>query len=87
MEITPRPNIIIPEFNMHAKDNCKPLIILTETDQIYLERWRKKSRKLYEKFNGFFTDADEKYLIDPDPFECKWYIFRIKSKSRREISI
>jgi hypothetical protein len=84
MEITPKPTIIIPTYNINAKDNnCKPLIVLTKDDQIYLNKWREKGRKLYKKFNGYFTEADEKFLIDPDPFESKWFIFRVKPKSRR----
>jgi hypothetical protein len=81
---TKRPMIIIPVYDINTKDNnYKPLIILTKEDQIYLNVWREKARKLYKKHNGFFSEADEKYLIDPDPFECKWFIFRVKPKSRR----
>jgi hypothetical protein len=84
MESTPRPTIIIPPYDINSKENpCKPLVGLTKDDQIYLNAWREKARKLYKKHNGYFTEADEKYLVDPDPFECKWFIFRVKPKSRR----
>jgi hypothetical protein len=84
MENTPRPTIIIHTYDINAINNTyKPLITLTHQDQIYLNIWREKARKLYKKYNGIYTEVDETYLIDPDPFECKWFIFRIKPMSRR----
>jgi hypothetical protein len=82
---TEKPTIIIPEYDVNAKDGrgYKQLVVLTNQDQIYLNIWREKARKLYKKYNGIFTEEDEKYLVDPDPFESKWYVFRIKSKSRK----
>ena len=85
MEITERPTINIPIYDVNASNsNYKPLVALTKDDQIYLNIWREKARKLYKKYNGYFTEQDEKYLIDPDPFESKWYIFYIKPKSRKD---
>jgi hypothetical protein len=84
MEITLRPTIIIPDFDIKDKNNnYKPLVKLTKEDENYLNIWREKARKLYKKYNGMYTIEDEKYLIDPDPFESKWFIFKIKSKSRK----
>jgi hypothetical protein len=84
MEITTRPTIIIPPYDINSSNSSyKPLIKLTKEDEYYLNVWREKARKLYKKYNGYFTEGDEKYLVDPDPFECKWYIFRVKPKSRK----
>ena len=81
---TERPTIIIPDYDINAKNYAhKPLVKLTLEDQQYLNIWREKARKLYKKYNGVYTDADEQYLVDPDPFESKWFIFRIKPPSRR----
>jgi hypothetical protein len=83
MENTPRPTITIPVYNINANNNThKPLIALTNEDQLYLNIWREKARKLYKKYNSICTEMHEKYLVDPDPFECKWFIFYIKPKSR-----
>jgi hypothetical protein len=82
MENTPRPTITIPVYNINATNNTyKGLITLTNEDHIYLNIWREKARKLYKKYNGICIGMHEKYLVDPDPFECKWFIFRIKPKS------
>lgn len=84
MENTPKPTITIPFYDITTKNyTYKPMIILSIEDHAYLNIWREKARKLYKKCNGYYTEADEKLLIDPDPFESKWYIFRVKSKSRR----
>ena len=84
MEITLRPTIIIPDFDIKDKNNnYKPMVRLTKEDEDYLNIWRNKARKLYKKYNGICTIEDEKYLIDPDPFESKWFIFKIKSKSQK----
>jgi hypothetical protein len=75
-----RPTIIIPEFDINAPPKMyAPLVRLTKEDYAYLEIWREKARKLYKKHTGFYSQEDEKLLIDPDPFDAKWYIFRVKS--------
>jgi hypothetical protein len=83
MENTARPTIEIPEWNENQKTNYKPLVVLTKDDEAYLNVWREKARRLYKKYNGIYSQEDEKYLVDPDPFDSKWYIFKIKSKSRK----
>ena len=87
MENTKRPTITIPTYDLNAKDNkdnkYKPLVKLTKEDDIYLNTWREKASKLYKKHTGYYNKGDEQCLIDPDPFESKWYIFYIKPQSRK----
>lgn len=81
---TERPQILVSDYNATVNYNkYTPLSILTKNDQLFLNFWREKQRRLYKKYTSQYNENDEKYLIDPDPFEAKWYIFRIKSKSRR----
>ncbi len=84
MEVTERPTIYIQSYNINeTASHYKSLVSLTKEDIVYLNKWREKARKLYKKYNGLFSEEDEKYLVDPDPFEAKWFIFRIKPKSRK----
>ena len=80
-----KPTIIIPIFDINAAPiRYTPLITLTNEDQAYLDIWREKACRLYKKYVGVYSKEDDKYLIDPDPFEAKWYIFRVKSSRSRK---
>ena len=78
-----KPTILIPIFDINAPPlTYKPLISLTKEDQAYLDVWREKARRLYKKHTGVYTQEHDKFLIDPDPFDAKWYIFRVKSSRK-----
>jgi hypothetical protein len=76
-DITPRPIILIPDFDTKNVRTRIPMIVLTKEDKDYLNMWREKARRKYKKYTGNYKPSDEELLNDPDPFECKWYIFNI----------
>ncbi len=75
--ITPRPIILIPDFDTKNVRRYVQMIRLTKEDNDYLNIWREKAKRRYKKYTGNYTNNDDNLLIDPDPFECKWYIFNI----------
>lgn len=74
-----KPTIILyddDEKRLIEPDNRVPPLL--SEDKELLVRWREKARRRYARYNGGWSKEDEKYLIDPNPFEAKWYIFRVK---------
>ena len=80
MNETPRPIIEIPEYDINTKYTYVSISILSKEDNDYLNVWRDKARRKYKKIVGHYNIEDEQYLIDPDPFTDKWFIFSIKRK-------
>jgi hypothetical protein len=82
---TNKPTIIIPSYDPRDPPKIsiykRQIIILSETDNKYLNLWREKARRKYKRYFNYtyLQEEDETLLLDPDPF-AKWYIFYINNK-------
>jgi hypothetical protein len=70
-ESTPRPTIIIPEYDIKevpVNVRAKQMIVLSVSDQDYLRKWREKQRKRFLYFLGTFQDSKPNHLDTVYPF-------------------